>query len=645
MPPATGPRSMERLLTGIAAMVAGCVAVLLPALTATVGLSSLGSILQTEAEINSRLVSRIINANPELWKAETARLEEVLRRQPSDRTPENRLVADLDGAVVSQVRAELDAPLLERTAPVHDAGTVVGTIRVQRSLRPLVVQSAWVGALGVLLGTIVFVVLRVLPLRALRSTQDRLLHEATHDGLTGLPNRVLFRDRLEQAMRRAQQTRRPMALMFMDLDNFKTINDGLGHAFGDQVLRHVAAVMQGALAQGMGPSRRRNDGASTVARLGGDEFTAIVESAGTTHDTAGLADRILDALRRPVVIEGRELELSGSIGIAMYPQDNTDLDLLLRQADMALYRAKDLGRNTHHFFNEELNRSIQQRISMEQDLRGALDRREFLLHYQPKATLDSHEITGVEALLRWQRPGEGLVPPDRFIRILEESALIIPVGSWVLDRACAQLAAWDRQGLPPLSLSVNLSARQFRDPGLPGLVSSTLARHGLAAHRIELEITETLLMDDNDLSQEILVALARIGVRVAIDDFGTGHSSLSYLKRFKVNTLKIDRSFLRDVPNDADNCAIASAVAALAHSLGLSVVSEGVERVEQLEFLQSIDCDEVQGYLIGRPMPPEDVPDWLARYHDDEPELTAWHEFGSTPAPRPAPRLRAVPTR
>jgi EAL domain-containing protein (putative c-di-GMP-specific phosphodiesterase class I) len=308
----------------------------------------------------------------------------------------------------------------------------------------------------------------------------------------------------------------------------------------------------------------------------------------------------------------------------MFPRDNTDLDSLVRQADMAMYRAKDLGRNTHHFFNDELNRTIQYRIALDKGLRGALERQEFQLYYQPKASLVSGEITGVEALLRWQRPGEGLVAPDKFIAALEDSRLIVPVGAWVIAQACAQLVALDQIGLPALSMAVNLSARQFREPGLVRQIEQVLHSHDIAAHRLELELTESLLMEDNELSRDMLLAFARIGVRVAIDDFGTGHSSLAYLKRFKVDTLKIDRSFVRDVPHDADNCAIAGAVAALAHSLKLQVVCEGVENEEQLAFLRTLKCDAIQGYLLARPMPAQKLADWLRQYVAGDQALNAW---------------------
>ena len=623
---------MERLLTLIAALVAACVLVLLPGVSFYVGYRSEHSILRTEAEINARLVSKLINDNPELWRVVVPRLEELLSKRPGDRTPEARTLYDDSGVRVAESAEALAWPLMTHASPVHDAGRVVGRLEVQRSMRPLLAHSAWFGLLGALLGGGVFVALKLLPIRALRRTHEQLQREATHDALTGLPNRVLFLDRLEQAMLRADRSRRPLALMFLDLDHFKDINDSRGHHTGDHVLRHVAQLLQRCLDAGTSRGRRGNDGAYTLARLGGDEFTMLVESVGSVEDTSALAERVLAALREPLRLDQKTINLSGSIGIAMYPQDDVDADALMRHADMAMYRAKEMGRNTHHFFNQELHRTVQDRITLDHALHGALDRGEFLLHYQPKADMASGAITGVEALLRWQRPGAGLVPPGEFIAALEDSHLIVPVGAWVIDSACAQLAAWDRAGLPALAMAVNLSARQFRDPDLPQRIERVLRTTGIAPQRLELELTESLLMEDNAFSRLTLERLAAIGVRVAIDDFGTGYSSLAYLKRFRVDTLKIDRSFVRDLPHDIDNGAIATAVVALAHSLKLAVVCEGVETAAQRDFLRALGCDQMQGFWLARPMAGEVLPDWLREREDD----------GTLGALRPAPQPALV---
>ena len=445
-----------------------------------------------------------------------------------------------------------------------------------------------------------------------KETQDRLACLANYDSLTGLPNRILFRDRLGQAMERARRGRRGMGLMFIDLDRFKVVNDSLGHEVGDLLLRHVADLLNHSLRTADTVARHGDDGAFTVSRLGGDEFTVIVEGVGADQ-AALIAQRILAALTAPFLHAGQEIYVSASVGISLYPADDSDLDGLIRHTDMAMYRSKDLGRNTYNFYSDDMNASVSARLELEASLRHALERDEFVLHYQPKADLRTGAITGVEALIRWNRPGFPMVAPDVFIAALEDTGLIVPVGAWVVRTACAELAAWDRLGLPRLSMAVNVSARQFRQADLSQMMADALRATGLTADRLEVELTESLLMEDNVLSAAVLSAFSQMGLRVAIDDFGTGHSSLSYLKRFSVDTLKIDRSFVRDTPDDPEDCAIATAIVALAHSLKLKVVAEGVETKDQLAFLRGLGCDEMQGYLLSRPLPPAQLVAWLQR--------------------------------
>ncbi|MCW5613191.1 MAG: EAL domain-containing protein [Rubrivivax sp.] len=449
-----------------------------------------------------------------------------------------------------------------------------------------------------------------------RVTQERLQYLANYDSLTGLPNRTLFRDRLGHAMARARRSGQPMALMFLDLDHFKVINDSLGHEVGDQLLRHVAETLRNCLRRVDSLARHgapEAEDSFTVSRLGGDEFTVIAEQVGSAEDAALLARRILEALETPFHWLDNELHVAASIGISMYPADDTDLDGLIRHTDMAMYRSKAMGRGTYSFFSEELSAEVAARLSLENHLRRALERQEFLLHYQPKARLATGVVTGVEALIRWHPPGRGLVPPDRFIRVLEDSGLILPVGAWAIRAACAELAAWDRAGAPPLTLAVNLSARQFRQPYLARFIADTLAETGVDPRRLELELTESLLMEDTEANRSVFAALAALGVRVAIDDFGTGHSSLSYLKRFAIDTLKIDRSFVSELPQDAEDCAIATAIVAMAHSLNMKVVAEGVETVEQADYLRGLGCNEIQGYLVSRPLPAPQLLAWLEK--------------------------------
>jgi diguanylate cyclase (GGDEF)-like protein/PAS domain S-box-containing protein len=447
-------------------------------------------------------------------------------------------------------------------------------------------------------------------------TQERLSFLANYDSLTGLPNRALFRDRLARAMARAKRSQAPMALMFLDLDNFKVINDSLGHEVGDELLRYIAETLKTCLRNVDSVLHAGGTEENfTVSRLGGDEFTVIAEQVASAEDAAIVARRILDALEVPFDLHETEMHISASIGISLFPADDTDLDGLIRHTDMAMYRSKAAGRGTYSFYSDEMSLEVAARLQLENSLRRALDQNEFVLFYQPKADLSTGRITGVEALIRWNAPGRGMVAPDRFIDVLEDSALILPVGAWTLRTACEQLAAWDHEGLPALNLAVNLSARQFRQPFLAKFVSDTLRDSGLAPQRLELELTERLLMEDNEATRDALAAFAHLGVRVAMDDFGTGHSSLSYLKRFSIDTLKIDRSFVSELPHDAEDSAIATAIVAMGHSLGMKVVAEGVETEGQAAFLETLGCDEIQGYLVSRPMPPTQLAGWLAQHH------------------------------
>ena len=445
----------------------------------------------------------------------------------------------------------------------------------------------------------------------------RAVEQLAHfDSLTGLPNRALFRDKLQQAMARARRHDRPMALMFLDLDRFKLVNDSLGHAAGDALLCHVATTLSRSLRDTdvLGRDPRAE---STVSRLGGDEFTVILEDLNHSEDAAMVARRLLDALAAPFLYGEEEIVVSASIGISMYPTDDVDLDGLLRHTDMAMYRSKSLGRNTFCFFSDELDTEVQSRLSLESRLRRAVEQGEFVLHYQPKACLRTGRITGVEALLRWNCPGRGMVAPDRFIPVLEDTGLILPVGGWVIRRALEELEQWDQLGLPPITLAVNLSARQLRQQFLTAMVSDNLQQRGIEPARLELELTESLLMEDTEVTRAMLDGLGRLGVRLAIDDFGTGHSSLSYLRRFRVDTLKIDRSFVSETPGDAEACSVATAIVALGRSLEMRLVAEGVETIGQADFLRDLGASEAQGWLISRPLPLPELVAWFRRYEGE----------------------------
>jgi diguanylate cyclase (GGDEF)-like protein len=455
------------------------------------------------------------------------------------------------------------------------------------------------------------------------TNEEQLSRLANFDGLTGLPNRTLFRDRLQQAIARSLRSSQQLALMFLDVDRFKIINDSLGHDVGDQLLVAMSSVLTDCLRES--DSVARNDGpavAGEVFRLGGDEFMIVVEDVSGA-EAAAIAGRILSALARPILVGEHELFITASIGITLNRYSSVDLDGLIKQADIAMYRSKELGRDTFCFFEERMNRAATERHELEVQLRQALERGEFQLHYQPRAHLQTGQVIGVEALLRWKPPGQALVAPDRFIAILEETGLIVPVGMWVFRQACGQMMKWQRAGMAPLQVAVNVSARQIRHPELVQQIADVLDETGFDAKRLEVELTESMLIDDSEVVARTMAELGRMGVSIAIDDFGTGQSSLRYLKRFNVDTLKIDRSFVTDTPVDPEDSAIVKAVIALGHGLGMKVVAEGVETQAQLDFLCAHGCDELQGYLLSWPISADAFADWFVRHDVPTPMAAA----------------------
>ncbi|MBE0596020.1 MAG: EAL domain-containing protein [Desulfuromonadales bacterium] len=427
---------------------------------------------------------------------------------------------------------------------------------------------------------------------------ERQIYQLAYfDSLTGLPNRTLLRDRIHQEIAQAKRSGKKFAIFFLDLDRFKRINDSLGHSIGDQMLKQVS--------QRLISTVRRSD---TIARLGGDEFIILLPQLRHQLDAARVAEKILASLHKPFVMGETEMFSSASIGIALYPDDGQDKEDLLKNADLAMYQAKERGRNTYQFFAREMNQQAIDRMAVESHLRRALERREFILYYQPQIEVQTGRITGLEALIRWQQPELGLVPPAQFIPLAEETGLIIPIGEWVLEEACSQNRRWQEAGLPSVTVAVNISGRQFKEGTLVQSVRQVLKKTGLAPNWLELEMTETILMENADNARETLEQLKAMGVKLTIDDFGTGYSSLNYLKHFPLDRLKIDQSFVRDLIEDPHDARIVEAVIALAHSLQLTVVAEGVETVEQLEFLQQRRCLEMQGYLFSRPKPATDIP-------------------------------------
>jgi len=422
--------------------------------------------------------------------------------------------------------------------------------------------------------------------------EERIEHLATHDELTGLPNRTLIRDRIAQGLARARREGTGLAVMFLDLDRFKVFNDGYGHPFGDTLLKAAGARLRELVREG-----------DTVARLGGDEFLVLLPDLRRSADAYVVAQKILDSFSAGIRVSGRDVHVSTSIGVALFPQDGHDVDALVTHADVAMYRSKELGGGVYQFFNSEMSRDTQRRVELETQLRSALARHELHVRYQPKVEIATGRITGCEALIGWNHSTLGAVPPSQFIPVAEESGLIVPIGDWVLRTACLQNKAWHDAGYAPIGVAVNVSARQFLRQDVVSWVMETLHFTGLPPQMLELELTESLIAEDPDKVAATIKELKAHGVRFSIDDFGTGYSSLSYLKRFAVDALKIDQSFVKNVGNAADDEAISLAVISLAHSLRLKVIAEGVETAEQRDFLWRNGCDEIQGYFYSTPLP------------------------------------------
>jgi diguanylate cyclase (GGDEF)-like protein/PAS domain S-box-containing protein len=427
-----------------------------------------------------------------------------------------------------------------------------------------------------------------------KKAEDKIRHMAFYDTLTDLPNRALFRERLGDAIARCGSDHHQVAVLFVDLDRVKLINDTLGHDVGDRLLKAVAMRLSACLREG-----------DTVARLGGDEFMIMLTDLCRAQEASHVAQKILETLKPPFHISGNELFVTASVGISLYPQDGTDAETLLKNADTAMYRAKGRGRDTFQVFTQEMKTETSEQHALANSLRRALEREEFYLHYQPQVNIQTGELVGTEALLRWKHPELGAISPDQFIRWAEDTGLIIPLGEWVLRKACEQNQLWRKAGYPALSIAVNLSARQFQQPDIVETISDILHETRMDPASLDLELTESVVMENTGPGLETPYELKALGVQFSIDDFGTGYSSLSYLKRFPVDTLKMDRSFVSEVATDSSDAAIASAVVALGHGLNLSVLAEGVETQGQLSFLRTLKCDKMQGFLFSKPLAPE----------------------------------------
>ncbi|MDP2784565.1 MAG: EAL domain-containing protein [Sulfurimicrobium sp.] len=696
--------------------------------------------MATEATINAIQVAALVSQNRGVLDADKSRLAELIKEDLTrTQIPEARYIRDLNGGVMVGDQGKLEEPIFSASAPIYDSGRKVGDVVISRSLLPLVYRSGIVALLGLAIGMVIFIIMRVIPLRALeralaslhreteqlrivvdhaldpiismshdgivesfnpaaeksfgylakhvigkhiqtlmpgfepgrtilslekaqtgeivegvarrrdrslfpveyalssttesasgtlvcilrdiserKQSQQSLAFMANYDSLTLLPNRTLFRDRLTHALARARRREKLAALMFLDLDRFKMINDSLGHAVGDKLLQAVAARLSQTLraADTVGRYNVAETmpgamGRAIISRLGGDEFTVILEGLKDVNDAANAAQKIIDAMTAPFDIDGHAVYITTSIGIALFSLDDSDIDTLLKQADMAMYRSKESGRNNYHFYDKEMNSSVSQRLAMETSLRTALENKEFSLCYQPKIDVDSGRLIGVEALLRWSNPTFGKAAPDQFIPILEEMGLIVEIGEWVLRTACLQVQAWQQAGLVPMRLAVNLSARQLRQSDIVERIGNVLRETGIAPAMLELELTEGMLMEHTEASSTTLSALSTLGVHISIDDFGTGYSSLSYLKHLPINTLKIDRSFVSNITTNSNDAAVANAIIALARSLQMGVIAVGVETEEQKAVLQQQGCGQMQGYLLSRPLPADECERWL----------------------------------
>jgi PAS domain S-box-containing protein len=550
-----------------------------------------------------------LQRNEVYWSPETFR---ILGLAPHTVTPSvERFLARVhphDRAVAEQAISDL-------TRTGEFSGRLVRLVRPDGSVRHVQLQGLGTfdarGAVTQLAGTIQDVT-------ELKEAEQRIRHLAYYDGATGLPNRQFFTERLAQTLALARRHRGQLGVLALDLDQFKRINDTLGHTAGNELLAAVArrladAVREAdALGRPDGESAVPMEASDLIARLDGDEFCLLITDLAQYHDAAKVARRLLQELRKPFRIGNREMFVTASIGLALYPLDGEDADSLLKNAGAAMHFAKEQGRDNYQFYSRAMNATALEKLSMESQLRKALERGELLLNYQPKIRVSNGQIVGLEALIRWRHPELGLVRPNQFIPVAEETGLIIRIGDWVLRTACLQNQAWRNAGYPPVHVAVNIASPHFRQGGLVASVAAALKESALDPALLEVELTESMLMHSVDNTLDTLSRLKDMGVRLAIDDFGTGYSSLSYLKRFPLDTLKIDRSFVKDLPHDAEDAAITRAIIAMAHSLKLAVVAEGVESAEQLAFLQQHGCEVVQGYLFSQPLAAEDFGALLA---------------------------------
>ncbi len=606
----SGETALIRLLGICAAIMSVGFTLLLPAMHGWSAVREDRAAMQAEARLVAQAVSQIASRSPDLWAFQEVRLRTLLTPTLDGVTDAMR-VRDAQGRVLAEAGVRLPKPWHRATAPIFEGGVQVGVVEVDRSLAPLMVSLAWVFGASLLLGVASYAALRLLPMRMLRRAMGRITHLATHDQLTGLPNRHLFNDRLQQIDVASRRYGTGFAVLCLDLDRFKEVNDTLGHAAGDELLRQVARRLGGDL--------RKSD---TLARLGGDEFAIIQRNAAQPRAAEMLATRMVELLAQPFDLNGHQAMIGVSIGIAI--SGDSSSEQLLQDADTALYRVKAEGRNGFRFFAAEMNAALRERRDLERDLREALAKGQLSLFYQPQVNLVTQRVTGLEALLRWDHPERGRVTPDKFIPLAEEIGLLSRIGEWVLKEACATATRW-----PGIRMAVNISAHQFQGTDFLRAVHAALEESGLDPKRLEIEITEGVLLNDTDRTLATLGALHEMGISVAMDDFGTGYSSLGYLHKFRFDKIKIDRSFVAGLGDDPQAVAVIRAVIGITQALGLRCNAEGVESALQAAVLEAEGCTEGQGFLFGRAVPEHELAALIASAQTQMPRQ-------ATPPPREA---------
>jgi len=569
---------------------------LLPALIYLfIGYSQIQQMVEDDAKVQAQRAGYGIAANPDVWRYATERLIDQIVDMRHEQT--YTLIKTLDGTVLGELGNKCTLLCVRGRSPLKDFGVIVGEVQVTATFTPLLVKGLLIGLFGLVIGFLLQRLLYyrvIIPIEQIKNAHHEL---AFYDPLTQLPNRRLMLDRLQQAMASSTRYKRHIALLFIDLDNFKMLNDTLGHDKGDELLKQVAQRLKESVREG-----------DTVARLGGDEFVIIMEDLSMKIDlalsqTETACAKILNKLTQDYQLIGRNFHSTPSIGVTLFIDHEQSVDDLLKQADIAMYQAKSAGRNTIRFFDVEMQAKVSTRALLEEDLRNAIEKNQLILFFQAQVYHDC-KIIGAEVLLRWQHPERGMISPADFIPLAEETGLIVPIGQWVLDTACSYLKEWENSLLTQhLQLAVNVSGRQFRQPDYVEQVQQTINRHGINPDRIKLEVTESMVLENINETILKMNALRDIGLHFSMDDFGIGYSSLSSLKKLPLDQLKIDQSFVRDISTDPDDATIVQTIIAMANNLGMEIIAEGVETVEQLEFLHERGCPVFQGYLFSRPLP------------------------------------------